>query len=94
MDSLQDQSIGLILVYSGLNKFSVQKNPNFTNRLFQTNVEGRSGIICPIFPVPILNAKETGEIEYYIQDLLVSYNQNASNSCCFSNLASEFTAPE
>ena len=38
-----------------------------------------------------MNSKETGKIEYYLQALLMSYHQNASNNCCLSSLASAFT---
>ena len=34
--------------------------PHFYKKLFQTNIEGQSGITYPIFPVPIGNEKETG----------------------------------
>ena len=43
----------------------------FYKRLFQTNIEVQSGIKYPIFPVPIENEKETGEIEYDIKAPLV-----------------------
>ena len=59
---------------------------------FQSNIEGQSGMTYPIFPVLIENAKNIGEIKYNIKAALVAYNQNASNSCCFSSLASTFTA--
>ena len=68
------------------------REPQFYNRLFQTNIEVKSGITYPVFTVPIGNSKEKGEIEYNLQDPLVAYNQNASNNCCFSSLAYVFTA--
>ena len=43
-------------------KFSTRE-PKFYKRLFQTNIEGQSGLTYPIFSVPIGNAKETDEIE-------------------------------
>ena len=45
-----------------------------------------------IFPVTNGNEKETGEIEYNIQDTLVAYHHNASCNCFFSSLTSEFIA--
>ena len=60
--------------------------------MFQTNIECQYGITYAIFPVPIGNAKETGEIKYDLQAPIVEYHQNASNNCCFSSLASAFTA--
>ena len=60
--------------------------------MFQTNIEGQAGLTYPIFPVPIINTKETCEIEYDIQYLLVSYHQNASNSCSLISVVSAFTA--
>ena len=57
-------------------KFSTRE-PQFYKRLFQTNIGGQYGITHPIFPVPIRNAKETGEIEYCLQAQLVEYYQKA-----------------
>ena len=57
-------------------KFSTRE-PQFYNRLFQTNIEVKSGITYPVFTVPIGNSKEKGEIEYNLQDPLVLYHQNA-----------------
>ena len=45
--------------------------------MFQSNIEGKSGLTYPIFPVLIGNVKEIGEIEYDIQDPLVAYHNNA-----------------
>ena len=39
-------------------KFSTRE-PQFYKRLFQSNIEGQSGITYTIFPVPVSNAKET-----------------------------------
>ena len=64
----------------------------FYKGLFQTNTEGQTGIKYPIFIVTIGNTKETGHIEYNLQDPLVVYHQNDSNICCVSSLASSFTA--
>ena len=64
----------------------------FYKRLFQTIIEGQSGITYLIFPVTFVNVKETGEIEYALHDPLVAYYQKDSNFCCFSSLASTFTA--
>ena len=72
-------------------KFS-KREPQFYKSLFQINIEVQAEIIYHIFSVTIGNAKETGELEYNIQAPLVAYHHNASNSCCFSSLASEFTA--
>ena len=41
-DSMQDQSIGLVLMLSGLKKISVQK-PQFYQRMFQSNIQGQVG---------------------------------------------------
>ena len=69
-----------------------KREPQFYKRLFQTNIEGQSGITDPIFPVTIGNTKETGEIEDNLQDPLVAYHHNDSNTCCLSSLAYAFTA--
>ena len=66
--------------------------PQFYKKLFQTNNEGQSGITYHIFTVPIGNSKEAGEIDYDIRNPLVAYHNNASNTCCFSILASVFAA--
>ena len=55
------------------------RGSHFYKSLFQINIQGQSGLKYPIFPVTIVNTKETGEIEYDIQYPLVSYHQNASN---------------
>ena len=62
----------------------------FYKRLLQTNIEGRSGITYPIFPITIGNAKETSDVEYYIQAPLVAYHQNYSINGCFGSLTSAF----
>ena len=59
--------------------------------MFQTNIEGQAGLTYPIFPYRIVNVRETGKIEYYLQDPLVAYHQNSSNRCCLSSLAPAFT---
>ena len=71
--------------------FSTRES-KFHNRMFQTNIEGQSGIKYPIFPVPIGYAKETGKIEYDLKAPLVAYHHNSSNISCFSSLVSAFTA--
>ena len=53
--------------------FSTRKC-HFYKRLFHINIERRYGLTYPIFPVPIGNAKEAGEIEYGLQAPLVAYN--------------------
>ena len=68
------------------------REPQFYKSLFQTNVEVQDGIKYPIFPVPIGNSRETGEIEYDIQAPLVKYHHNASNIYVFSSVLSSFTA--
>ena len=70
----------------------IKREPQFYKKLFQTNIEGQSVITYPIFPIPLGNAKETGESEYYLQAPLVTYHQTASDSYRFSSLAYEFTA--
>ena len=45
-----------------------------------------------MFRVPIVNVKGTGETEYDLQDPLVVYHHNYSNTCCFSSLVSAFTS--
>ena len=47
----------------------------FYKRLFKINIEGRSGYKYPTFPVPVVNAKEIGEIEYEPKVPLVKYHQ-------------------
>ena len=42
----------------------------------------------PIFTAPIGNTKETGEMVFHPLAPIVGYQQNDSNSCCFSFLAS------
>ena len=41
------------------------REPQFQNRLLQSNIEGRAGSKYPNFPVSIGNEKEAGEIGYY-----------------------------
>ena len=45
------------------------------------------------FPVPVANAKETGEIEYHPKSPKLEYHQNNSNSCYFSSLATKLISP-
>ena len=59
--------------------------------MFQTSIEVQTGIIYSIFSVPMVNPKETGEIEYDLQDPLVAYHHNASNSFWLGSLASALT---
>ena len=61
-DSLQDQSIVLILISSGLKTMIVQDNPDFTKRFFQINIKGQAGLIYPLFTVPIGNSKNKVKI--------------------------------
>ena len=58
--------------------------------MFQSNIEGQYGSKYTTFPVPIGNAKETGEIEYDPKAPLVEYHQNYSTSCYFSSVVYEF----
>ena len=60
-------------------------------RIFQRNISGRAELTYPTFPVPIGNAKHTGEIWYNIKAPLVAYHQNGSNSWYFSSLEYAFT---
>ena len=46
----------------------------------------------PTLPVPIGNAKETGEMKFQPLAPKLEYKQKASNSYCFSSLASSLTA--
>ena len=68
------------------------REPQFYKRLFQINIEGQYGITYPILYAPIVNVKETVELEYDFQGTLVVYHQDNSNSCCFSSLAYASTA--
>ena len=52
------------------------REPQFNKRLFQRNIQGQSVTKYPTFPVPIVNAKETGEIEYGLKDPQVKYHIN------------------
>ena len=66
--------------------------PQFYKKLFQSNIKGQSGSKYPTFPITIINARGTGEIEYNPKATLVEYHKNALNGCCFSSLASSFIA--
>ena len=55
--------------------FSIRE-PDFYKRLFHINIEGQSGLTYHIFPVPIGNVKNTGEIEYNLKTKLVIYHKN------------------
>ena len=59
--------------------------------MFQINIEVQDGLSYPIFPIPIGNAKNTGEVEYDLKSPMVAYHQNASNSSWLRSLAYEFT---
>ena len=66
--------------------FSTREH-QFYKRLSQSTIEGQYGSKYPTLPVPIVNAEETGEIQYHSKYTLVEYHQNASNSYCFNSLA-------
>ena len=76
----------------GRRNFS-RREPQFYKRLFQSNIQGQYGSKYTTFPVSIVNTKETGEIENHPKAPLVEYHKSASNSYCFSSLASTLTAP-
>ena len=59
--------------------------------MFQINIQRQFGSKYSTFNLPIVNEKETGEIEYNHKAPLVEYRQNASKSCCRSSLSSSFT---
>ena len=42
--------------------------------------------MLPIFPVPIGDAKDTGEMKFRTLALTLEYQQKDSNSYCFSSL--------
>ena len=52
------------------------REPQFYKRCFQRNIQGSYGSKYPTFPVTIVNAKETGEVEYYRKVTLVEYHKN------------------
>ena len=54
------------------------------------NIEGQEMETYQFFVVPIGNAKITEETEFYPRALVLKYQQESSNSCCLSSLASVF----
>ena len=58
--SQQDPNIGSILILTGYKIIPLQGNMNYTNDRFNKILKGNLKKI-PTFPVPIRNAKETGE---------------------------------
>ena len=80
------------MILSGSNNTPLQGNLSPTKVCFNIILKANLGKNHK-FTAPVGNANKTGEMELYHLSPTLEYHQKSSDSCCFSNLASTFTAP-
>ena len=64
------------------------REPEFYNRPFQRNIEGKYGKTLPTYTVLTENSKEISEMELHPFSPKLEYQHDDTNSCCFRCLAS------
>ena len=88
--SPQYHSLGLILILIRLKKILSQVNLIYVKQMYQRHDETQDTNAFKMFVVPISNAKNMEEMKFHIYSPMLKYQQNTSNTCCFSILASAF----
>ena len=68
------------------------REPDFYNKFFQSHDNEQDKNTFKTFQVPIGNVKVVKSFVFHKDAPILSYCQKTLNSCCFSNLASDFAS--
>ena len=88
--SLQDHSVGLILICVGLKKHLA--HVNLIRKIFQSHDKTQDTYTFKMFEVLIGRFKLCGKIKFHSKAPMLKYHQNSFDSFCFSGLFSAFSS--